>query len=67
MNEKIDLRRIAVAVERIDRQLDVLDPTNPFEANEIERKATELRSLIALLESTEATAPRHLTLLASHR
>ena len=51
-------RQEILAIERqidlIDRTLDVLDPCNAIEAQEIERKAYLLRSYIFLLESVRS-------------
>lgn len=54
---KKEVAEIETHIDQIDRVLDVLDPRNAIEAQEIERKAHVLRSYIALLE-----APRKPTL-----
>ena len=49
---KQEIAEIETHIDQIDRALDVLDPSNAIEAQEIERKAHVLRSYISLLEST---------------
>jgi hypothetical protein len=58
MREIEDIER---HVEEIDAALDILDPSNPIEAQEIERKARLLQSYVALLEPKKA--PVHLRLV----
>lgn len=48
-------------VEEIDAALDILDPSNPIEAQEIERKSQLLRLYVALLEPKAASV--HLRLV----
>lgn len=64
MNQELshaEIEEIERHVDEIDAALDILDPSNPIEAQEIERKSVLLQSYISLLESP---APeRHLKLV----
>ena len=54
-----EIAEIEIHIDQIDRALDILDPNNAIEAQEIERKACVLRSYISLLEkSSKNPAPR---------
>lgn len=46
-----DLTTIEKHIDHINNSLDILDPTNAIEAQEIERKAHVLRTYISILES----------------
>jgi hypothetical protein len=48
---KQEISEIETHIDQIDRALDILDPNNAIEAQEIERKAHVLRSYVSLLES----------------
>ncbi len=64
MNQGLSYAEIAEIerhVDEIDAALDILDPTNPIEAQEIERKSVLLQSYISLLESP--ATERHLKLV----
>ncbi len=58
---KQDIAEIETHIDQIDSALDILDPNNAIEAQEIERKAHVLRSYIALLGAPRKPALRLLS------
>lgn len=65
--QDIDLHAVRKTIKEIDSQLDILDPSNVFEAKLITDMTVYLRSLVERLEEMERFTPamNRLTLISS--